>query len=143
MSDSVATTITDDRFRQQTPMPLLNSRDDVTLVMTVNAGPIGHILMRVFDAEDKQLADSGARSTGAGEARWTFSPAQLAAPRYVLWNMWVSFNGPRPLQFTVRVVATQAGQSHTAAVKVQMEADQLIVRITEIGDFLAIGKSPP
>ena len=141
MPDAIAHTITDDRFRGQEPVPVLNRTDPVSMEMTVNAGPIGHILIRVFDANRTKLADSGALSTGDGAALWTFAPGALAAPRFVLSHKWASCTGPRPLQFTVRVRATQGDRVFTSSVKVQMEEADEIVRITEIGDFLAIGEA--
>jgi hypothetical protein len=148
---TVAQTINDNRFRVQVPMPVLAAGAPVTMEMRVNAGAIGHMVISVRNsanedllsvgvaANDKALSTDGA----SGKATWTFDPTNLSGARYVLWNMWASYGGPRPLQFTVTVSFSQGANVFSSSVKVQMEAKDEIVRISNSGDFLAIGKAYP
>ncbi len=147
---TVAETIKDNRYRVQKPMPVLAASVPVRMEMTVDNGPIGHLVISVRDSNDKDLFSAGvgaegiALSTGeTGSAIFDFDPAKLAGARYVLWNMWASYEGPRPLQFTVTVTATQGAVSFKSTIKVQMAAEEKIVRISNNGDFLAIGKAYP
>lgn len=147
---AVAKTIKDTRYRVQVPMPVLNSVAPVTMEMSADNGPIGHMVISVRDSNDKDLFSAGvgsggiALSTGkTGTAIWKFDPATIPGARYVIWNMWASYDGPRPLQFTVTVTAKQVAKVFESTIKVQMEANQKIVRISKDGDFLAIGKEYP
>ena len=143
----VAKTIEDNRFRTHKPMPVLSVAGPVVMKMTAFNGPIGHMVIKVRDAEDKDLSSAGddatALDTRSDSATWTFDPGTMNGARYVIWNMWASYTGPRPLQFDIEVTAAQGVKMHKSTITVRMEANENIVRISNNGDFLAIGTAYP
>lgn len=122
--------IDDKRFRWPVS-PTLDPRLPVTLRMTVDNGVIGDIAIGVRNGNHVNLKSVGVDdlplTTGpTGEALWTFDPASLAAPRYVIWNMWGNHTGAAALQFTITVEVRQGTRALNSTMTCRIDANEQV-----------------
>lgn len=125
--------IDDERFRWPAS-PTLDATLPVTIRMTVDNGVIGDIAIGVRNANHADLTTVGVNglplSTGpTGVAHWTFDPASLAAPHYVIWNMWVNYTGAAALQFTITVDVSQGAKLLTATLSCRLDANRNVAAV--------------
>lgn len=125
--------IDDKRFRWPAA-PTLDPAMPVTIRMTVDNGVIGDIAIGVRNGNHEDLKTVGVNdlplTTGStGEALWRFDPASLAAPHYVIWNMWANYTGPAALRFTVTVEVRQGTRVLTATMTCRLDANEKVAAV--------------
>ncbi len=125
--------------------PLLDSAGSFTVSMRVSNLVIGKMRIVVRDANHHDLCSGGMGdgvpplSTGNADIAWTCAPAALAAPRYVIWNLWAEYNGADERTFEAELTLAQDDMRWICRVPGTMPAGGQVMHLTPGSDYVFIG----
>lgn len=136
-------------FHKWPTPPLLAPRGRVSIAMRVSNLAIGNLRIIVRDEQHQHLLSAGfgdnvpPLSTMHRDIAWDFDPAELGAPRYMIWTIWADYANGNDMDeersFDVEFTMCQDDMAWTSRIALTMPKGQHTLLVTPNWDFIAFG----